>query len=209
MLAFIRTFLFLIIKNPIHNNYDVLHISSPYGLLSITTNRSLSDCTMNVSTGLSLVGLITLLGVAGAMYEEDLDYLLPPEDEQLTSEKRYYVSPSCRRCLHNPNDYSACIQCYSRPGGPTPYFGLKKRAFDDLYSFLPKDYDNQMSKRGSFLACKCCLSLGRSKCCDMCNYRGKRGYQTSFVSLDSLSGCGCCSAAMFDFSCCLRCRSRK
>lgn len=167
---------------------------------------------MNTFTiGATVVALITLVSIVDAVYEE-LDYVLPAEDEELTNEKRYYMSTSCRRCMHSPNDYGACISCYSRAGSFTPYFGTRKRAFDDLYSFLPEDYDRQVAKRSTFLSCKCCLSLGRNSCCNKCGFRpgsyAKRGYETSFVGLNSYGGCSCCESAFFNFSCCRRCLTK-
>ena len=167
---------------------------------------------MNTTACISAIALLGMIGMVTA-YEE-LETFFPTENdsEDVSADKRYYLSPSCRRCMHNRNDYAACANCYSRTG-PIPYYGTAKRSFEDLSSFLPVPYDRTRSKRGSFLACKCCLSLHRSNCCYRCGYFGpeKRSeYQPSFTDLYSAADCSCCNAGAFDFGCCLRCtRKRK
>lgn len=64
-----------------------------------------------------LLSLVTLAEETEEVSESDYDV-----------DKRGF-SGSCRRCMHNSDDWGSCLECFSRPG-PAPYYSGEKRASD-------------------------------------------------------------------------------
>jgi hypothetical protein len=119
-------------------------------------------------------------------------------DEEV--DKRSYLSPSCQRCLQDPEDWLSCQNCYGRPG-VVPYYGFNKRSGD-------------VEKRSNFLTCRCCISLAARKCCEKCSltpYYGKRSYEPQLYGWnDVLQGdCSCCTTEPYNFGCCNSSCSRR